>query len=295
MYSDPLSSENGFEKFPGGGLGEVSAEQAARAEQWDGAMGNGVPEFNGNQYGTANESNEYYGETTGDNAETEEELIEGADSATKLIPIINGIALEKGVEYTVDMISKCDVADSENPIADIYRYFGIEAPEKFKDLQYDSKALSSLEKDFNDGPNAPAKIDRSAEGIRQAVKDMKEIISEVRTAPRYAALREGARGKGVGIFEYAVSSFGVQDLTTLFTVLASQREDFGNNNEDAQEEEKESEEKNPNNDEEADEGVEEEIEDSEKVEKLEDIDKKTEEIILGTEGLNPEILKKDET
>ena len=42
--------------------------------------------------------------------------------------------------------------------------------------------------------------------------------------PRYEVLREGARSAGKGYFEFAVSEYGVRELTELFAVLGQQRE-----------------------------------------------------------------------
>jgi len=69
---------------------------------------------------------------------------------------------------------------------------------------------------------------RSYEGAFQALNDMKELIGEVEGAdPRYEELREGARKAGKGYFEYAVSSYGTQGLTELFSALATQKEKTG--------------------------------------------------------------------
>lgn len=189
-----MQEENDFEKFPGVGA-EVSPEREQAAAEWSEAMED-VPEFN-----------------------------EGITDAAALINYgLNAAAREKGVEYVVQAIKEFDASGREEPIKDLFASLGIDTPEEHKDVLDEADAAKAAEEGFREGVNAPSPK-KSTEGAFAAIDDMKELIMEVEGAdPRYEELREGARRAQKGYFDYAVSTFGVQDLTTLFEVLAEQRE-----------------------------------------------------------------------
>lgn len=290
MYSDSTNPENGFEKYPGGVPGEVSAEQMVKAEDWENKMGNGVPEFSGNQFGVANEDNEYYGEAAKSEAEAGEEYDKGISDAAALINYgLDAAAREKGVEFVVQTIKGFDASGREDPIKDLFLALGIDTPTDEKEVQNESLASKGNVNEFREGVNQPSQK-RSIEGAFAALDDMKELILEVEGAdPRYNELRAGALAAGKGYFEYAVSSFGTQGLTELFRVLAQQREKSEAEAEEPEEEVKEDIEM-------AVEG-EEEQKDELFGEKTEE-EKEKEKIIkreehLSTERLNPEIVRKD--
>ena len=216
------SLENNFEKFPGARAGEVSDEQKAEADRWATEMSE--VEFAGNEFGTAKPANEFYGETVAD-AEAGEAHIDGAESATKIISLINGFAVRDGVGSAVEKLETLDLSGSKNPVADIYKHFGVDNSEEYKEVRDTNDALKPLYDGLNEGPNAPVSNNRSAEEIIAAVEDFKEIIREVKGAdPRFAELRAEATVARMDYFDYAVSKFQTQDLTTLFKVLAEQRE-----------------------------------------------------------------------
>ncbi|MBR2855552.1 hypothetical protein IKE99_01250 [Candidatus Saccharibacteria bacterium] len=54
--------DNDFEKYPSGNA-EVAGNSVPPEQDFDKSFETGVPEFAGNQFGTANESNRFYGET----------------------------------------------------------------------------------------------------------------------------------------------------------------------------------------------------------------------------------------
>lgn len=217
--------ENNFEKFPGGG----NIERAVPGEQDFSAAMNGVgaevPEFAGEQFGTANVENEYYGEG-GDNMEEQnEERNAGIADAAALINYgLNAAARSMGVELLVQKIKSFDASGMEDPIRGFYEYLGINNSEERKDLREENMAAKPSETEFREGVNAPSR-EKSVEGAFAAIDDMKELIAEVEGAdPRYEVLREGARSAGKGYFEFAVSEYGVRGLTELFAVLGRQRE-----------------------------------------------------------------------
>ncbi len=285
MYSDPLSPENGFEKFPGSGIpGEAQIEMANQYET-------GNPPFGGEQqFGTANETNEYYGEKTADQ-ETGEEYDKGLSDASAAINYgLDAAAREKGVEFVIQTLRNF----YGNTIEELYAALGIKTAEDMEKTQAEGQAANANVAEFREGVNAPSQK-QSPEGFTRMIADMKELILEVEGAdPKYEELRAGARAAGKGYFEYAVSSFGTQGLTELFKVLAMQREKeeslFGETKEEEKAEEDgasdelfgfgKSEEETP------------EVEKTPE-EKTEEERKKKEEELLKQERLNPEIINKD--
>ena len=248
-----MDETNKFEKFPGAGA-EFSSEQLKTAAKWGAAMASGVPEFAGEgfglpkgpnlvtkvaskvgekvvsdvgekMFGSANETNEFYGEAKDEQGEFGEKHDDGISDAAALINYgLNAAALEYGVETVVQKLKGFDSFGSEDPIGDFYKYMGIDTPAEYEAVRDEGVASGEAVEAFREGPNAPAQ-NKSAEGALKAIADMKELISEVEGAdPRYEELRQGAKAAGKGYFDYAVSSFGVQGLTELFQVLAAQRE-----------------------------------------------------------------------
>lgn len=277
MYDDPLNGENKFEKFPGGNPGEVSAEQMAKVERWEGAMENGVPNYTGEQqFGVANENNEFYGEAAADEAEAGEAYDKGISDAAALINYgLNAAAREKGVEYVVQTIRNFNAFGSEDPIKKLFSELGVDTPEEKRNIQEEDLATKENMEEFRGGVNAPSQT-KSIEGALKAIEDMKELIAEVEVAdPRYEELRAGAKAAGKGYFEYAVSAFGTQDLTTLFKVLAMQREKVADKNEELKKPEEEG------------------AKVQEGADNLEKTENKPEDV-LNRETLNPEIIQKDE-
>ncbi len=277
MYDDPLNGENKFEKFPGGNPGEVSAEQMAKAERWESAMENGVPNYTGEQqFGVANENNEFYGEAAADEAEAGEAYDKGISDAAALINYgLNAAAREKGVEYVVQTIRNFNAFGSEDPIKKLFSELGVDTPEEKRNIQEEDLATKENMEEFRGGVNAPSQT-KSIEGALKAIEDMKELIAEVEVAdPRYEELRAGAKAAGKGYFEYAVSAFGTQDLTTLFKVLAMQREKVADKNEELKKPEEEG------------------AKVQEGADNLEKTENKPEDV-LNRETLNPEIIQKDE-
>ena len=65
--------ENHFEMYPGGRFEKSGERDLADGEgDFEKAMQSGVPEFAGEQFGVANEKNEYYGESIGASEDGEE-------------------------------------------------------------------------------------------------------------------------------------------------------------------------------------------------------------------------------
>lgn len=282
------SIENEFEKYPGGMPGELSEMQKEKAAEWDAAMGTGLPEFSGDQFGIANESNEYYGEAAKSEAETGEEYDKGISDAAALINYgLDAAAREKGVEYVVQTIKGFDASGREDPIKDLFFALGIDTPTEAEEARNEAIAARDNVSEFREGVNRPSQR-RSLEGAFKAIEDMKELIMEVEGAdPRYEELRANARAAGKGYFEYAVSSYGTRGLTELFRVLAMQRE-MG----EAKAEEPEEEAKVETLNEEILGGKTAKVEEEKEPETPEEKVLKRDEH-LGTETLNPEILKKD--
>ncbi len=247
-----MDETNSFEKFPGSS-GEVSGENLKKAAEWGEAMSSGVPEFAGasflngtdkgslkkvmkmgegigeQMFGTANEQNKFYGEANDANDEIADEQGEmydkGISDAAALINYgLNAAALKYGVEVVVQKIKNFDASGSSDPIGDFFNYMGVDAPAERQNIVDQSAATTDRVSEFRDGVNNPSQK-KSTEGAFAAIDDMKELINEVEGAdPRYEELRQGAKAAGKGYFDYAVSDYGVRDLTGLFKVLATQRE-----------------------------------------------------------------------
>lgn len=252
------NSVNNFEKFPGANP-EVSSENLEKAKGWEMAMsgetGGEVPVFKGDKYGIAKEENNYYGETIADEAENKYDS-ELAEASSILNFGLDSMARTIGVEATISLIKGADVNGSEDPIGDLMRKAGIDTKTEVDDLKDESEANVSKVAETRREVNTPSHS-TSVEAARNAILEMKELISEVEGAdPKYDALRAGAKSAGMGYFEYAIKDYGTRGLAELFQVLAEQgkeeksnettenNEDVIENNEELVVDDSEAEEKN---------------------------------------------------
>ena len=214
--------DNDFEKFPGSKV-EKSGERVVPEEQdfTKSYEKGGVPEFAGDKFGMANETNEYYGETVED-----EEYDDDMANASALINYgLNAASREMGVEAVMQGIKSFDSAGSDDPIGDLFRHLGVNTNEELDDIKDESYVSAPEETEFRNESGMPKEVKKTKEGAFKAIEDMKELISEVEGAdPRYDELRHNARSAGMGYFEYAVKDFGVRSLVELFDVLREQRE-----------------------------------------------------------------------
>ena len=214
--------ENNFEKFPSGG---ESDQVVPVGQDFEKAMDSGVPEFAGDEFGFNSDADVSDVEVAVGESEESAEYDAGISDAAALINYgLNAATREMGVELVVQKIKSFDPSGSNDPIGDFFRYLGLDSPEERKEVRSESVAAKPSEIEFRNDVNAPSEK-RSVEGAFAAIKDMKELISEVEGAdPRYEELRMGAKAAGKGYFEYAVSNYGTRGLTELFTVLGQQRE-----------------------------------------------------------------------
>ena len=221
-------NDNSFEKFPGEKL-NTSSEDEIRATEWQNAMnGDDVPAFAGDISMTAESATSEAGTEAleaDDQLASEDQNNKGLIDAAAIINYgLNAAAREYGVETVVQKIKSFDASGSENPIRDLFLYLGVDTPAEFKDVQLEREAVKFKEADFySNSEVAPMTKKRSPEGAFKAIKDMKELITEVEGAdPRFAGLRAEARATGKGYFEYAVGSKVNRDLTDLFGALAAE-------------------------------------------------------------------------
>ena len=233
--------DNSFEKAPGDNK-EVSAERMAEVAKWKDAMAD-APGFAGdafgvankdgemveNNFGIANESNGYYGETINDGAENNQEYDDDISGAAALINYgVDAAARKYGVENVVQKLKGFDFSGREDPIGDFFQYMEIENPAKNMVPTTENEKSKLAIGEFRENINAPSQK-KSVEGAFKAIEDMKELISEVEGAnPAFEVIREKARREGKGYFEAAVSEYSSPGLTELFSVLAQQREKVDN-------------------------------------------------------------------
>lgn len=225
-------NENDFEKFPEGRIenGErpLAGDDFSEVE-WPPFGGEASGEVNeenaGDTENAENVSNEGYGEGVKKSIESEGEYNADISDAAAIINYgLNAAALKYGVPKVVETIKNYDPEGSTNPVKDLFESLGVDTPEEFKEVKEEARAIASSEEEFRVEQSVQGKGNNSNMGAMAAIKDMKELISEVEGAdPRYEDLRERARSFGVGVFEYAVKDFGVRGLTELFDVLAQQR------------------------------------------------------------------------
>lgn len=219
---------NDFEKAPGSA--ETQGERSVPPEQdFAESFAKGVPEFAGEQFGVANEENQFYGETTDEEESASEESDDKNEGLTDAAAVVNYgldvIAREKGVEQVVQGIKTFDASGSENPLRDLYTHLGLKNLDDFKDARDEAAATRRIRNTFRDEYSMPRTQRRSREGALKAIADMKELISEVEGAdPRYSELRNAAKSAEKGYFEYAVKDYGTRGLTELFATLSKQKE-----------------------------------------------------------------------
>ncbi len=218
--------DNSFEKTPGSienqGERTVSPEQDFAKSFTAGD----VPEFAGEQFGIANEKNQFYGESVDEQeVEAESNDNEGiADAASIINYGLDAIAREKGVEYVVQGIKSFDPSGSDNPVRDLFIHLDLENTSDLEDTREESAATKQTRDAFRDEYDMPKTENRSKQGALKAIADMKELIAEVEGAdPRYAELRSAASSAGKGYFEYAVKDYDKRGLTELFATLNEQK------------------------------------------------------------------------
>lgn len=217
-------NDNSFEKFPGSN-NESQGEQSVPPEQdFAKSFSEGVPEFGGKQFGTANEKNQFYGESV-DEQELEAESNEGIANAASIINYgLDAIAREKSVEYVVQKIKTFDASGSDNPLRDLFTHLGLESLDDFKNTRDEAIASREIRNNFRNEYNMPKTQNRSKQGALKAIADMKELIAEVEGAnPRYEKLRREAASAQKGYFDYAVKDYNKRGLTELFATLNEQR------------------------------------------------------------------------
>lgn len=163
-----------------------------------------------------------------DNLEQDQNQVEGINDAAALINYgLDAAARELGVETVVQRIKTFDVSGPGNPIEKLFGYLGIDTPKEFDDVRYEFKAAKPAVAEFRENNEIPM-VKRSNAGAIKAIKDMKELISEVEGAdPAYDELRNGAKGMQKGYFEYAVMGIEKPGLTDLFDVLKTYKPDNG--------------------------------------------------------------------
>lgn len=189
-------------------LGETSPESAARAAEWSEAMED-APEFNGEQKEEAPDRDQNI-----------------AEASAILNYGLNAASRETSVEQVIQTISNFIPKADEDPIDQLMIELGIDTKEEVEDLEDESKASKLNEEKYRQDVNAPATIKRSREGALIAIREVKDLVNEVKTSPAYAGLRAEALSSNKGLFEYAVSKFGVRDLTVLFSALAEEKRKY---------------------------------------------------------------------
>ncbi len=245
--------ENDFEKLPN--KAETSGEQYLPPEQ-DFAKAfaeEGVPEFSG--FGVKkDESNEYYGDLTSEELEqvaptnqaeqanlgqmspeqipAEKTSPEGSryDQALTDASAIVGygfdaVARQNGVEDVVEKIKHFDETSSNNPIVDLHAEMGIDTPEEVKKINEESLATKDKREELIQENNMPEVKEKNEDNARQAIRDMKRVITEVeKVGPQYEDLRQDALKAGEGEFDYVVRGSKTQGLTEMFAGLSDQKE-----------------------------------------------------------------------
>lgn len=191
----------------------VSAEGLAREAAWSNAMAD-VPEF-----GSTN---------TTQSAPEAPERDKNISEASAIIKYgMNAAAREVGVETVMQTINNFVPDANGDPIKQLYLELGIDTKEEISDLADEAKASKTQENTFlRENANAPISTKRSNEDALLAIKEVKELVSEVKTSPAYGDLREEALHNKKGIFEYAVSKYGVRDLTVLFDALSAEKQKY---------------------------------------------------------------------
>lgn len=217
--------DNSFEKAPGDNAETQAERPVPLGQDFEKSFAEGgVPEFAGEQFGIANEKNQFYGESA-DEQEVETEPNEGISNAASIINYgLDAIAREKGVESVVQGIKSFDANGSDNPLRDLFVHLGLENANDFEETSEEAAASRQIRNAFRNEYNMPRTQNRSKQGALKAIADMKELIAEVEGAdPRYEELRKSALSAGKGYFEYAVKDYGKRGLTELFATLSEQK------------------------------------------------------------------------
>ena len=155
-----------------------------------------------------------------------------ADAAAIINYGLNAAARERDVESVVQGIKNFVVTGSNDVIGDLFRSLGIDTPAEMKELREEARATRTSEEAFLAEQGVQGRGRYSNEGAIAAINSMKELIFEAEGSAReFEGLRQGAKAANMGYFEYAVKVLAKQedkdkreDLTTLFKVLAEQKE-----------------------------------------------------------------------
>ena len=216
-------SDYSFEKLEK----EPEERELPPGQDFEASFKDGVPEFTGEwAYGSAaSPSPERYDTIDAAIPDGQEDLNYDRDAAAIIGYGLDAVSRRIGVEQTVQLIKNFDATGSDNPIKDLYEYMGINTSEEFRDVSLEAGQAKPNVAEFREESGMPVTARPSKEGALKAIEDMKELISEVETSPRYTELRAGARSAGKGYFDYAVQDYSKRGLTELFTVLAEQKEE----------------------------------------------------------------------
>ena len=186
---------------------EISEEGLAREAEWNTVMSD-VPEFGNNP--------------------TDAERDKSIAEASAIIKYgVNAASREVGVESVMQTINNFVPEGDNDPIKQLYLELGIDTQKNYKEFREEARATKARENEFlSNNVNAPASMKRSKEDALQAIKEVKDLVSEVKSSPAYADLREEALHCNKGVFEYAVSKYGVRDLTVLFDALSEEKQKY---------------------------------------------------------------------
>ena len=243
--------DNNFEVMPGEFVpgGEEIRELGPTEGDFGEAM-KGAEEAKWDMFGNRVEGDEVRNEVQNDETESEavediplvnkaDEMMNGneynqgiADAAAIINYGLNAAARERDVESVVQGIKKFVVTGSNDVVGDLFRSLGIDTPAEMKELREEARATRTSEEAFLAEQGVQDRGRYSNEGAIAAINSMKELILEVEgDDPRFNELRRGAQAANMGYFAYAVKVLAKQedkdkheDLTTLFKVLAEQKE-----------------------------------------------------------------------
>lgn len=152
--------------------------------------------------------------------EYEQDYNQTVANASRLIPSLNGAAMQLGIPSVIEGIKNFDPTQSDNPIPDLLRLMGIDTKAEIKELHENQAAGAKNVAAYYAGANAPQNLRRSKEGDIKAIQDMKKLIYDVERADNdYFELREAAKHNNRNIFEQAVVDYQVRDLASLLSSL----------------------------------------------------------------------------
>ncbi len=253
--------DNDFEKYPN--KAETNGERYLPPEQdFEKIFAEeGIPEFSG--FGVKkDESNEYYGDLTSEELEQiaptdqveqiaptdQVEQTELGQASPEQTPItenigpegsqydqaladasaitgygFDAVARQNGVEDVVEKIKYFDETNSNNPIKDLHAEMGIDTPEEIEKIREDSYATKDKVEELIQENNMPEVKERNEDNARQAIRDTKEVITEVeKVGPQYEDLRQNALRAREGEFDHIVRDKETQGLTEMFAGLSDQ-------------------------------------------------------------------------